>query len=51
VRPALLLDEDHAGRPRVRAKQGMRENEAIAKGMEIKAVEFVQQGAEVYSKA
>jgi hypothetical protein len=29
----------------------MRENEAIAKGMEIKAVEFVQQGAEVYSKA
>jgi len=33
------------------AKQGIAENEAIAKGMEIKAVEFVKQGAEVYSKA
>jgi len=33
------------------AKHGFAESEAIAKGMEIKAVEFVKQGAEVYSKA
>jgi phosphomethylpyrimidine synthase len=33
------------------AKQGIAESEAIAKGMEIKAVEFVQQGAEVYRRA
>ena len=33
------------------AKQGIAESEAIAKGMEVKAVEFVQKGAEVYSKA
>jgi len=33
------------------AKQGIAEKDAIAKGMEIKAVEFVKQGAEVYSKA
>jgi len=32
------------------AKQGIAEGDAIAKGMEIKAVEFVQKGAEVYSK-
>jgi phosphomethylpyrimidine synthase len=33
------------------AKQGVAEKDAIAKGMEVKAVEFVQQGAEIYSKA
>ncbi len=33
------------------AKQGIAEKDAIAKGMEIKAVEFVQQGAEVYRRA
>ncbi len=33
------------------AKQGIAEADAIAKGMEIKAVEFVQQGAEVYRRA
>src|SRR5262245_5450020 len=33
------------------AKQGIAESEAIAKGMEAKAVEFVQKGAEIYSKA
>ncbi len=32
------------------AKQGVAEAEAIAKGMEAKAVEFVQKGAEIYSK-
>ncbi len=33
------------------ARQGVSEQEALAKGMEIKAVEFVKQGAEIYSKA
>jgi phosphomethylpyrimidine synthase len=32
------------------AKQGVAEKDAIAKGMEVKAVEFVQKGAEIYSK-
>ncbi len=32
------------------AKQGLSENEALEKGMEIKSVEFVKQGAEVYHK-
>ena len=31
--------------------QGVSEQEALAKGMEVKALEFVQQGAEIYSKA
>jgi phosphomethylpyrimidine synthase len=33
------------------AKQGVSEEEALAKGMEAKAVEFVKKGAELYSKA
>jgi len=33
------------------AKQGIAEGEALAKGMEAKAVEFVRKGAEIYSKA
>jgi len=32
------------------AKQGVSEQEALAKGMEVKSVEFVQQGAQVYHK-
>jgi phosphomethylpyrimidine synthase len=32
------------------AKQGIAEGEALAKGMEAKAVEFVAKGAEIYSK-
>jgi phosphomethylpyrimidine synthase len=32
------------------AKQGISENEALEKGMEVKSVEFVKQGAEVYRK-
>ena len=32
------------------AKQGLSDAEALTKGMEIKAVEFVKQGAEVYRK-
>ena len=33
------------------AKQGVSEADALAKGMEAKAVEFVKRGAEIYSKA
>ena len=33
------------------AKQGLAEDDALAKGMEAKAVEFVKKGAEIYSKA
>ena len=33
------------------AKQGLDEREALEKGMEAKAVEFVKRGAEIYSKA
>ena len=33
------------------AKQGLSDDEAILKGMEVKAIEFVQKGAELYSKA
>jgi phosphomethylpyrimidine synthase len=33
------------------AKQGVAEKDAIAKGMETKAVEFVQKGAEIYTKS
>ncbi len=32
------------------AKEGLNEAEALVKGMEVKAVEFVKQGAEVYRK-
>jgi phosphomethylpyrimidine synthase len=30
------------------AKQGLAESQAIEKGMEVKAIEFVKMGAEVY---
>jgi phosphomethylpyrimidine synthase len=33
------------------AKLGVSDEEALAKGMEVKAVEFVAKGAQVYSKA
>jgi phosphomethylpyrimidine synthase len=33
------------------AKHGVSEDEALAKGMEVKAVEFVKKGGELYSKA
>lgn len=33
------------------AKQGIAEADALAKGMESKAIEFVKKGAEIYSKA
>jgi phosphomethylpyrimidine synthase len=33
------------------AKHGVSEDEALAKGMEVKAVEFAKRGGELYSKA
>jgi phosphomethylpyrimidine synthase len=33
------------------AKQGLTDEDALRKGMETKAVEFVQRGAEIYTKA
>jgi phosphomethylpyrimidine synthase len=33
------------------AKHGVSDEEALAKGMEVKAVEFVKKGGELYSKA
>ncbi len=33
------------------AKEGVSEQEALEKGMEVKSLEFVKQGAEIYSKA
>jgi phosphomethylpyrimidine synthase len=33
------------------AKQGLSDDEALAKGMEAKAAEFVEKGSEIYSKA
>jgi len=33
------------------AKHGVSDADALKKGMEVKAVEFVKQGAEIYSKA
>ena len=32
------------------AKHGVSETEALKKGMEVKSVEFVKQGGEIYSK-
>ena len=51
VRPALLLDEDHAGRARLRRAEGLSAEAALEQGMEEKASEFVEQGAEIYRKA
>ena len=33
------------------AKEGLSEQEPLKKGMEVKSVEFVKQGAQVYHKA
>jgi phosphomethylpyrimidine synthase len=33
------------------AKHGVSEQDALRKGMEVKSVEFVKQGGEIYSKA
>jgi phosphomethylpyrimidine synthase len=33
------------------AKHGVSAEEALKKGMEVKSIEFVKQGSEIYSKA
>lgn len=51
---SLAATQLNAGADQVRdfaPGQGVSEQEALQKGMEVKAVEFVQQGAEVYRKA
>ena len=40
----------HAGVQATQAQQGIGESEALEKGMEAKAIEFVKTGAEVYRK-
>jgi hypothetical protein len=50
VRPALLLDEDHPGRPRLRRQQKLDAAEALSHGMAEKAAEFKAAGAEVYRR-
>jgi phosphomethylpyrimidine synthase len=45
-----LLDKDHAGCACF-AAQGVSVQAALQNGMEMKSVEFVKQGAEVYHKA
>jgi len=37
--------------PNFAAKQGASEQDVLKKGMEVKSIEFVKQGAEVYHKA
>jgi len=49
VRPALLLNEDQAGRARVRgAQKEIDELAALGAGMKEKAEEFVAAGEEIY---
>jgi len=48
--PATLLANNADAVRDFAAKQGLNEAEALTKGMETKAVEFVKAGAEVYSK-
>jgi hypothetical protein len=50
VRPAFLLDEDHAGGARVCGGQRRFRGAALKQGMEVKAVEFIKNGAELYRK-
>ena len=51
VRPALLLDENHRRRPQIRRRTRHRRGGGARKGMEEKSKEFVESGAEVYTKA
>ena len=48
VRPAFLLDEDHAGRARLRRAAGTDSEKAIETGMAEKAKEFTATGAQIY---
>ena len=51
VRPGFLLNDDTQDVREYAAKLGVSDEDALKKGMEVKAVEFVQKGAEIYSKA
>ena len=52
VRPALLLDEDHPGRARLRRRaRRRRDRRRWTQGMAEKSAEFRAQGAQVYRKA
>jgi hypothetical protein len=48
VPPALLLNEDHPGRARVRAQKEIDEQAALGVGMKWKADEFIKKEAEIY---
>ena len=51
VRAALLLDEDHAGRARLRRRAvGVAEEKALETGLAEKSEEFLREGAEIYRK-
>jgi hypothetical protein len=50
VRAAFLLDEDHAGRARLRREARRVGRRGAEEGMEEKAVEFVKKGSELYQK-
>lgn len=48
-----MYPETHKGTPMIRdyaTSQKLSEAEALQKGMEAKAVEFVKQGAEIYKR-
>jgi len=51
VRPALLFDEISQDVRDFAAKEGIAEADALNKGMESKAVEFVRKGSQLYSKS
>ena len=50
VRPAILRDADHRGRPPHAAEHALSEEEALQRGLEEKAREFTEKGAELYAK-
>jgi phosphomethylpyrimidine synthase len=46
-----LSDEGQPRRTGTAAAQGITKAEALSKGLEVKSMEFVKQGAKVYHKA
>ena len=51
VRSAVLLNEDYRRRRKYAAEQQLTKDDALRTGMEDKAGEFAEAGAEIYSKA
>ena len=51
VRPTLLLKKIKHDVREYAASHGLKEEEALTRGMEEKSREFVEKGAEVYAKA